>query len=173
MSAKQAIKMARKVAEHDYSHIGNIRTIYELLSKEGVHWHPDDAIDDIVWSDCKLDDDDIANLIWIDNALWDFFNRNEDQYDIYEESMQAHVRVHGRKSAFYPESRPYEDRKWMCFWDVGYCGNDTVNWEVNKVGFFHEAAGYSDDEIAEIRDLELGEQWDNWECGHHWVVRIK
>lgn len=98
MSVQDAIKFCRDNCR--YNTVEDFREALEILAKADLSWHPDDDISDIVF-DQEINESDRAKLVWIDNALWDFCNAQE--LDIYEETMQAHVRAHGEKSCFWPE----------------------------------------------------------------------
>jgi hypothetical protein len=170
---QQKIKDIRQMCS-DSLDLSGIRKIYELLAEADMAYHPDDDVTDIKW-DHELGYADIERMTWIDNSLIEATSRLG--LDIYEESMQGHVRALGDKSCFYPEHRDYADRKWMCFWSVGYHNNDTVTWEVVGADFFNENHGYTNrNDRNDIRNLSLGEEWENYDdrmSGRHWIIRIK
>lgn len=96
-SLPQNMIKARELCEASLS-AEQVREVWDLLAKSNLTYHPDDPIDDIVWS-VELTESQIEDLIWIDNALWEACERLG--IDIYEEAMAADVRAHGENSAFY------------------------------------------------------------------------
>jgi hypothetical protein len=60
-----------------------------------------------------------------------------------------------------------------CFWGDGYRGESNQSLlEVKMIEFFNNDRGYSDEDIAEIFELPLGDYAEFKEAGDHWVRRI-
>lgn len=164
-----ALRKARELCSEDLA-VAGVRLVYDLLADVELTWHPDDNIEDIKW-DVHLDDEDIARLIWIDNSLIEACGRLE--LDIYEESMQSHVRVHGDKSCFWPEHRAFEERRFLCTWE-GYSADGTIQYEEHGLGWFCKDRGYEDTDIDFVKSLSIGDTHTNGgPCDLHTVLRIK
>ena len=60
-----------------------------------------------------------------------------------------------------------------CFWGDGYRGESNQSLlEVKMIEFFNNDRGYSDEDIAEIFELPVGDYAEFKEAGDHWVRRI-
>jgi hypothetical protein len=60
-----------------------------------------------------------------------------------------------------------------CFWGDGYRGDTNQSLlELKTIEFFNNDRGYSDEDIAEIFELPLGDYAEFKEAGDHWVRRI-
>lgn len=104
-NVQKAIMTVRK--QDTFNDIDAVRRSLDTLSNVSINWHPDDNPADIRWA-VTLSKEDIDNLVWIHKMLWDFFNCNQ-QYDIYDEMMEADVRAHGKASPFYREEEGFQD----------------------------------------------------------------
>jgi len=60
-----------------------------------------------------------------------------------------------------------------CFWGDGYRGDSNLSLlEIKQIGFFNNDRGYSDEDIAEIFELPVGDYAEFKEAGDHWVRRL-
>jgi hypothetical protein len=60
-----------------------------------------------------------------------------------------------------------------CFWGDGYRGESNQSLlEVKMIEFFNNDRGYSDEDIAEIFELPVGDYAEFKEDGDHWVRRM-
>ena len=146
-----------------------VRLVFDLLSQVDVTWHPDDDVTDINW-EFEMSDDNIARLVWIDNALIEATSRLD--MDIYEECMQSHVRMHGEKSCFWPEHIAYGERAYLCTWE-GYGPDEEtgkIAYAEHALGWFTEELGYEDTDRDMLASLSIA---DTHTMLGHTVMRIK
>ena len=137
--------------------VASVRQIFDWLNAAGLNWHPDDDANDIIWAEHEIDGADAHRLNSIMERLCQACR--EHNLDVYEESMQSHVRMHGERSCFYPEHIPFEQRLYRCVWAEGYTDGDPIV-EENTLDFFTEEIGYEEDYQQQIRDLCLDDMAD-------------
>jgi len=64
-------------------------------------------------------------------------------------------------------------KQFECFWGDGYRGKDEKSvLAYHDEKFFDLLKGYSEDDIWQINDLEIGEYARFQESGDHWVRRM-
>ena len=65
-------------------------------------------------------------------------------------------------------------KQFECFWGDGYRdkeGKSILAYHIED--FFNELRGYSEDDIWQVADLDIGQYARFQDSGDHWVRRIK
>jgi len=72
------------------------------------------------------------------------------------------------------ESQEKQEKVFMCVWGVGYHDCDKVaKVEHHKEDFFTFDVGYEDEDIEQIKELDIGRSVELLTSGNHTVVRMQ